>query len=208
MRCAIAVGDWMVFLSSEPDRQEPTIKRYRFVAALRVEAKLRHTSLFDTAYRSYLNLLIRPNGAGWEHFEPALHPSKQPSRWHDDWLWRICCQRRTARKDEVVVAGRQHVPGEPLIVARRSLPVAENYIIFSKTSSILVREPPLVATYRRGDSREKWETDPRATKIRELVFGDSDRGLRTSNQRQPHRHFRRRHQDANWPDSLSQVLAE
>jgi hypothetical protein len=96
VRCAIARGDWMVFFSSELDRQNQTIKCYRFVGALCVENKLRHTSLFEPhvnqSYRSYLNLLIRPKGSGWEHFEPALSPSKRTSEsgWHDDWSWRMC----------------------------------------------------------------------------------------------------------------------
>ena len=93
VRCAITIGDWMVFFSSEKNGM---ITRYRFVAALCVENKLRHTSIFEPhvnqVYRSYLNLLIRPNGAGWEHFEPALHPKKPTFKggWHDDWLWKIC----------------------------------------------------------------------------------------------------------------------
>jgi hypothetical protein len=212
VRQAIAVGDWIVFFSSELDGQNGTVTRYRFVAALCVENKLRHTSLFQPhvsqSYSSYLNLLIRPSGTGWEHFEPALNPFKRTFEggWHGDWSWRICEPQRRL-KEEFVAAGKRHVAGASLTIGEDPLQVAENYIVFSTTSAVLVSDPPLVATHRQGDDGERWETGARSDHIRRLVFADSSRGLRTRNVQQPHRHFRRRLDDPNWPDILREAVA-
>ncbi len=202
----------IVFFSSELDGQNGTVTRYRFVAALCVENKLRHTSLFEPhvshSYSSYLNLLIRPDGTGWEQFEPALNPSKPAFEggWHDDWTWRIC-EPQGRLKKEVIAAGKRHVAGAPLTIGEHPLQVGENYIVFSTTSAVLAGDPPLVAIHRRGDDGERWETDARSDHIRKLVFADARRGLRTRNVQQPHRHFRRRLDNSNWPDILREVLA-
>src|SRR5205823_9310754 len=121
--------DWIAFFSAERDGQEMAVTRYSFVAALCVERKIAHTAIFDAPehcrYREYLNLLIRPKGSGWEHFEPGLHPSD----WHGDWLWRIS-ERRGLRKKDMVAAGERHAPGTALSVRGRSVPVAESYVVF------------------------------------------------------------------------------
>jgi hypothetical protein len=209
VRSAIGTGDWIVFFSNQRDLQY--ITHYRLVAALCVEEKLRHTSLFEPSgnqmYRDYLNLLIRPNGSGWEHFEPAMHPSE----WHRCWSWRMCerhaLRKQGLRKKEVVAAGKRHIGGEPITIDGHPLQIAENYVVFSTASAVLTSDPPLVATHRKGDTSERWETDARSNRIRRLVFGNASRGLRTSNPQQPHRHFRRRLDDPNWPDTLREVMA-
>lgn len=207
VRSKIQIGDWIAFLSFEQDRQDNTATRYRFVAALCVEDKLRHTALFDKSvnhlYRRYLNLLIRPAGLGWEHFEPALY---RRFHWHDDWAWRMC-ERKGSRKKDVVAAFKTHAAGEPLAIGGRPLQVAENYVVFSTASAVLASDPPLVATHYKGDSRETWELDERSNRIRALIFENASRGLRTTNRQQPHRHFRRPLEDPDWPGALREAAA-
>ena len=201
VRGAIAPGDWIAFFSASHPSQETAVTHYRFVAALCVERKIRQVDIFvDSShclFRDYLNLLVRPNGAGWEHYEPGLAPSK----WHRDWLWRLC-ERRGLRKKQVIRLGDDHHSGDEL---PRS--VAENYIIFSTGKSVIASKPPLVAVYRKGDTGETWEPDRRAQHIREHLFGTSSRGLRTTNPQQPHRHFRRELPDSTLPQAIFDVLA-
>jgi len=110
VRGAIKPGDWMVLFSAQKyDVPAPTT-RYRFVAALCVEAKITHADIHSSPtaalFGEYLNLLIRPHGSGWEHFEPGLHSSQ----WHNDWMWRLC-QRRGFGKADIVAASKLHSPG-------------------------------------------------------------------------------------------------
>jgi hypothetical protein len=202
VRRAIRPGDWMVFFSLKWD-EEARLTRYRFSAALCVQEKLTHTDLFGSPapgpYSEYLNLLIRPRGSGWEHYEPSLHPRL----WHTDWLWRICRDRRLgAHKSEVVNAGERHHPGQPL-----PFPPAQNYVVFATKSALIARNPPLVATHRRGDSAEIWENDRGARAIRAAVFGGSLRALRIDNPQRAHRHIRRPLHDPAWPKPLHDALA-
>lgn len=194
VRGAIRKGDWVVFISLQED-EDAGLTRYRFVAALCVERKLAHTSLFDGPFAGYLNLLIRPSGEGWEHHEPSLRKG------HVDWLWRICRGRGLGkRKPDVKAEGKRHRPGQPL-----PFPAASNYVVFSKSSALIARRPPLVATYREGEV--KWEDDPAAQAIRAAVLADSGRDLRIDNTWRPHRHVRRTLDDPTWPSALREALA-
>jgi len=79
--------------------------------------------------------------------------------------------------------------------------------VFAKSSALIARRPPLVATYRKGEIFETWEDDPGAQAIREAVFDGSDRGLRIANAQRAHRHFRRTLDDVTWPEALREALA-
>lgn len=203
VRCNIKVGDWVAFFSAEHSRESPSTTLYRFVCALLVERKLPHTSLSATGspFAGYLNLLIRPRGAGWEHYEPGL----RASQWHKDWLWRIICGRRHFKKEVVEAAGKSHSPGGPLMLGGQPLPVANNYVIFSDGQSVRVPDPPVVATHRRGEGAEVWLGDRRSRSIREIVLGDSGRNLRTANYI-AHRHVRRELDDPSWWQTLAAAL--
>jgi hypothetical protein len=204
VRQAICCGDWMVFFAAEKDIQDSAVTHYRFVAALCVEEKLSHMALFSPStnipYRDYLNLLIRPNGSGWEHYEP-LFDEKDRRNYHKDWLWRVSRTHRLLKRD-VVNAGEQHVPGQPL-----PLPLSESYVVFSESRKIIAAHPPIVATHKKPEPHETWENDDRIQRIRRLVFKNSCRMLRTSNQQQPHRHFWRQLDDSDWPMSLEKALS-
>jgi hypothetical protein len=116
VRGAIDRDDWMVFFAAQRDAEDSAITRYRFVAALCVEEKLSQVALFapsiNRPYRDYLNLLIRPAGGGWEHYEP-LFDQNDRNNYHKDWLWRVCRTPRLRKKD-VVSQGRcdkYHIEG-------------------------------------------------------------------------------------------------
>lgn len=203
VRTAIRRGDWVVFFSSERDGREVT--HYRFVGALTVERKIPHTAIFtnrpNTRYRDYLNLLIRPKGSGWEHYEPALHHDD----WHDDsWMWRMS-ERRGQHREDLKTAGAHHTAGAPLTLHGQPAPIAESYVIFARSPCWIARHPPLVATHRTGERRERWT--PRWLPLRALLFRRSGRGLRIANQQRAHRHFRRSLDDPNWPRTLWRTVA-
>lgn len=203
VRCDITVGDWVAFFSAERLRESPATTQYRFVGTHCVQGKLAHTSLFAAGlpYSGYLNLLVRPLGAGWEHYEPGL----RTGQWHKDWLWRIICGRRRFEKEVVEDAGRTHIPGEPLMLDGRPLPVADNYVIFSDNESVRPLNPPVVATHQRGDDTEVWLGDRRSRRIKEIVLGDSGRYLRIANHL-AHRHIRRDLDDPSWWQALAAAL--
>jgi len=194
-------GDWIAFFSLQQDEARSTTV-YRFAAALCVEEKLAHTELSGGPYAAYLNLLIRPSGAGWERYEPGLHRR----HWHGDWLWRMCrgqsCRGRRLDKDTVVAASERHLPGEPL-----PFPAAKNYVVFSKHSAVMASRPPVVAIHRRGEAQETWLDEPGPQAIRSSVFGNSSRALRIDNPQRAQRHSWRPLHEPTWPASLRDALA-
>ena len=187
VRCSICKGDGIVFFAAQNDSQNETT-RYSFVAALRVPDKMLHTALSThPVFGQYLNLLIRPCGSGWEHYEPVAEQN------HPDWLWRITCRslvrsQGRLKKHYVVDTGKAHLPGKPL-----AFPVAANYVVFSTSSAVLADNPPVVATFSNGEAPESWKRDSTSDAIRKLVLRDSCRYLRTSNRHQPHRHIHHPH---------------
>lgn len=206
VRRTISQGDWMIFFSFTPT-EDPSVPpiAYRFVAAFKVERKITQAAIFqdddNKLFRSYLNLLVRPKDRGWEHFEPCLPPRK----WHSDWLWRTC-KTHAFSKDELEEAGKQHKAGNPLTAKGNVVSFEENYVIFSESELIVARNPPLVATYLGGNVREIWKRDERSDAIRRATLGNSNRGLRTTNIWQPHRHFHWWAGDDSWVNSLRKTL--
>jgi hypothetical protein len=195
VRCSIRKGDGIVFFAREKDPKDIKTCYYRFVAALRVDEKMKHTALSThPLFHKYLNLVIRPCGSGWDHYEPVAN--------HPDWLWKVTCvslarsqclPKKTGRGQRWEAAGKTHRPGSPLTIDGRVVPVGTNYVIFSRSSAILADDPPRVARYLKGDLHEAWETDAISQKIRNLVLRDGCRYLRTSNLQQAHRHIRHQH---------------
>jgi hypothetical protein len=180
VRAKIRPGDYAAFFAADRDNQQTT---YLFVGALCVDRKISHVSLWKDPqpFRDYLNLLIRPHGRGWEHFEPAL----AVRYWHKDWLWRIA-DNTGRRKEPVVQASLSHVAGHPL-----TYPPMDNYIVFSVRSSVIPRSPIPVASHSGGAGVETWHSTHEAMTIRRVIYDRTARGIRTRNRQQPHRHFRR-----------------
>jgi hypothetical protein len=202
VRCPIRKDDGIVFFAEQKDSQDTKTTHYRFVSALRVADKMQHTALSKhPLFSQYLNLVIRPCGVGWEHHEPVWKAG------HPDWLWKVTCQslvrclglpqKETKRRDASgithtekhwEVAGQKHTAGKPLTIDGHCVPVAANYVVFSRSSAVLAHDPPLVARHHEGEKQESWESDSTSAEIRKLVFRNSGRYLRINN-RMAHRHI-------------------
>lgn len=188
VRNQLIIGDVVVFFSVTFD--EARINGdYKFIGALTVSERIDMTEVFGelsgNRYDQYLNLLVRPSGSGWEHFEPAL-PS---DHWHDDWMWRIC-DHTGYRKVKFVHSGGNHRQGDPLVAAGSPATFAPNYIVFSADpeQSLVLTDPPLIAAWQRGSEFEEWLDTPVANVIWSLTLAYSHRDhLRTRNRQQPHR---------------------
>ena len=188
VRNQLIIGDVVAFFAVTFD--EARINgEYRFIGALTVHETIDMTEVFGevsgTRFDQYLNLLVRPSGSGWEHFEPAL----PPDHWHDDWMWRIC-DHRGNRKVTFLQSGGNHRPGDPLITAGGPATFAPNYIVFSADpeQSLVLNDPPLIAAWQRGSELEEWLDTPVAKEIWSLTLAHSHRDyLRTRNRQQPHR---------------------
>jgi len=196
VRSAINPGDWVAFFSATRDNASKTTV-YRFASIAKVAEKVTQTSIFDQnprPFRNYLNLVVRPHGSGWKHYEPGV-PIKE---WHDDWLWRIC--EGGLRKKATIRAQNNHRPGKPLPV-----PVGRIYVIFESSRTVVAANPPVVAYHNFGSAREIWQADATTQVIHDLIFGTSIRGLRINNQQRPHRHFRRAFlmKEREWLNELS-----
>jgi hypothetical protein len=218
IRCDIEKDDAIVFFAAQTD-QLNNVLCYRFVAALRVANKIRHTDLSNHGlFPQYLNLLIRPSGDGWEHHEPV------PKQKHLDWLWRITCRSQVAplalppkettyrdafgkthKEKHWEKAGNAHVPGTPLKINECDIPVANNYVIFSDYSPIVADNPPTVALYVPRMQCEHWSDDELSQRVRRLVLRDSSRYLRTSNPQQAHRHIHHHLTTSELEDTLRQL---
>jgi len=193
---------------------------YRFVAALRVAEKMAHTMLpAHPILNQYLNLVIRPCGAGWEHHEPV-------SRSHPDWLWKVTCKSLVTRcglpnkeqkykdpggkihtKKIWELAGAAHTPGSPLTVNGHAVPIAANYVVFSTFSPIVADHPPVVARHRKGEPHETWESDATSHAIRTLILRNSCRTLRIMNN-QAHPHILHRNLDEPELDAIFRRVRE
>lgn len=190
VRNHLSPGDLVIFFAVKFNPLRDAAD-YHLSAALTVYATVSQASVFRDSelepFRQYLNLLIRPSAAGWEHFEPALPRSS----WHSDWLWRICAHNGLP-KSEFLEAGSAPSIGPTPTIRGVPLQFARNYVVFSDnpSSSVVFRPAPLVARWRKADPYEAWLETPAARRIRSIAFSDSKRDhLRTSNGQQPHRHL-------------------
>lgn len=169
IRCPIRKNDGVVFFAEQE-------RNYRFVAALRVADKMKHTGLSKhPLFCQYFNLVIRSRGAGWEHHEPISTP-------HPDWLWKVTCKslaqslpKKTGREKQWEAAGKSHTPGQSLTIEGHPVPIAANYVVFSRSSAVRAHHPPVVARCYEGERHETWEGDSRSQEIRQLVFRDGCR---------------------------------
>lgn len=187
-RSLIKEDDCVAFFSAERDGP---VTRYRFVAGLQVGRLTSHLAMSspgeDEVFSRYLNLLVRPCIAGWEHHEPGLHPNQ----WHEDWIWRMC-RRRGLEKAAVVVAGAEGSLTAELNAGGTRFEAATNYVVFRRDNAVLAHRPFLVAEYSHGaPGCDVWRTEAGLLALKRHVFGTSPRTLRTTNRRQPHRHVRR-----------------
>jgi hypothetical protein len=83
LRNRVLPGDVVEFFAADrlPDRR-PEAARYQFVGCAAVDREVSQLEIWRdcrlSVFRGYCNLLIRPSGSGYEHFE---HGRRQ--LWHD-----------------------------------------------------------------------------------------------------------------------------
>ena len=72
---------------------------------------------------------------------------------HPDWLWKVTCKslagslpKKTGKEKRWEAAGKAHKAGYPLTIEGHPVPVAANYVVFSRSSAVRAHDPPLVAT--------------------------------------------------------------
>lgn len=151
VRNVLGPGDLVVFFAADrlADRR-PDPGRYSFVAFATVQRKVSQLDIWrDPAleiYREYQNLLIRPAGDRFEHFEPGL----PPRRWHDDWYWRITTIDGCRKSAFDHVQRRGHfLPGESMLPR-----IACNYVLFAPEGpdTMILADPPMRSDGRRDAS--------------------------------------------------------
>jgi hypothetical protein len=186
VRNKLRPGDAVVFFAADRLRDRRPA-RYQFVGFATVDRAVRQTDVWTdpvlNGYRRYGNLLIRPVGGGFEHFEPEL-----PKNPHHDWLWRIADTRRF-RKDNF--NGREQFRPSDRIEGR-PLRIAENYIVFrpEPRETLVLAKPPVVATVDASGKIETWARTPFASSLRAAVLGATSRSLRSTNEQRAHPHIR------------------
>jgi hypothetical protein len=188
VRNRLCPGDLVVFFSADrvADRR-PNRIRYSFVAFATVARKVSQADIWRDAslavFRDYLNLLIRPSGTGFEHFEPGL--SKR--HWHGDWYWRI------AEIDGHRKGSFKHIHRKRRfeLTDPRLPQLTSNYVLFARDHqyTLVLAEPPIVATAAESGGLETWKRTPFARKLLTLLRTGTMRRLRTSNIQRPHRHI-------------------
>jgi hypothetical protein len=187
VRNALREGDGVVYFAADRlSNRNPA--RYQFVGFATVEQRVTQTDIWKlpalAAFRRYGNLLIRPTRDGFEHHEPAL----EVAHWHNDWFWRINGERALTKD---ATRGFEHLDGKRR-VGGRPVTIASNYIVFSTDpgATLIVGEPPTIASAQGNRARETWERTPIADALRSLLLAGTGRKLRTTNPSQAHRHIR------------------
>lgn len=188
VRNAVRPGDAVIFFAADRLRdRRPEAARYQFVGFATVDRSVRQTDVWcDRSlriYQRYGNLLIRPAGRAFEHFEPEL-PRKH---WHEDWLARISERRTFSRAD---FDGRERfAPSDK--VNGRPLRLAPNYVIFrpEPQDTFILAEPPVVATVSEAGRPETWLKTPFASALRSIVLSPTHRSLRTTHPQVAHPHI-------------------
>jgi hypothetical protein len=189
VRNPLRLGDLVVFFATDrlADRR-PQPVRYQFVGFATVDKKVSQVDIWHdrafAVYRKYRNLLIRPDGADrFEHFEPTL-PRR---RWHGDWYWRIADIRRRHKHE----FERIHARAGFSVHDRSIAPVAPNYVLFAPDGrqTLILADPPLVATAASAGRREEWEQTRFARGLQAWLRAHTHRSLRTTNAHRAHRHI-------------------
>lgn len=180
-------GDLVIFFATDrlADRRQKRV-RYNFVGFATVARKVSQVEIWQdrtlSIYRRYSNLLIKPNGNRFDHFEPAL----PPRRWHDDWYWRIAAinGHRKSEFDDVYGASG-------LSLRNQLVPVARNYVLFEPegAGTMILHTPPVIATASGAGRPEVWKQTPFARGLRAWLKEFTARSLRTTNAQRAHRHI-------------------
>lgn len=188
VRNQLRPGDLVVFFATDrPADRRPEPVRYLFVGFATVARKVSQVDIWRdrtlAVYRQYRNLLIRPDGKRFEHFEPSL----PPKRWHGDWYWRLAKIDGYRKSAFERIHAKRGFSVEDATIA----PVARNYVLFAPdgTETMILAEPPVVATATAAGRPEEWERTTVARGVRQWLQAATDRSLRTTNKQRAHRHI-------------------
>lgn len=176
-------GDVLLFFSAE--ERTSGIFEYKFCALLTVHRKIKQTEMWRphtkaTRFQQYRNLLIRPRGDDWEHWEPGL-PKKE---WHKDWLSRLTYH--DAETSEFTRAQARHF----LTSGQADRFVDANYVVFSVAPehSFICEKPKVIASCDAPGELESWHETKFAQELKSFTVDHTRRTLRTTNEQRPHRH--------------------
>ncbi len=190
VRNAVSVGDLVVFFAG--GRKVPCT--YQFVGFATVDQKISRDKIWTlpefATYRSYRNILIRPEPDGFRHVE---QPHFDQRIWHPDWLCRIAHPSQRKHPDFDRVQRSDFLP-EPICAQNTAISLADNYVIFRREGdgTFVADRPPTVATAEKNGAHEVWrENDPFAVQLRTKLFSGSPRGwLRSTHRQISHPHIR------------------
>ena len=154
LRNEIKIGSIVVFFSFT---RKGLKTMYRLSGVATVADRLDRRAVFsDRRLRRhrhlYLNVLVRPQGKGWEYDEGDR---EQKAR-HSDWLWRIAVHGK--RKEPFQVRHKKiYKTGQ---LSNNSVRLATNYVVFSTAAdeTYILPTPPEVAIAASG-KHEKWTDD-------------------------------------------------
>src|SRR6516225_1494930 len=129
------------------------VVQYRMSAVATVAGKIdRRLVSRDSRFqgKTYINLLIRPEGNGWTHDESDRHSAQR----HPDWPWRISNHASLEKKRFEHRYAEIYKTG---YFSDSDLTVAQDYVLFSQEpdETYISPRPPLVAIAQNGE-HEKW----------------------------------------------------
>jgi hypothetical protein len=195
IRNALTPGDVVIFFAADrlADRR-PEPGRYHFVGYATVERKVSQREVWEdealSVFRHYRNLLLRPSGREYIHYETGPRQF-----WHDeDWLWRLT-NMSGIRAPQLREFNDKHEWDQSVTLAGRPIRLARNYVLFRPEGkgTFVAAEPPVVAQAAANGQPETWTNDEFAVKLRAIVVGGSRtarQGLRTRNTQTSHNHIR------------------
>ncbi len=204
VRNKIRPGDLVLFFATDrlSDRR-PKPLRYNFVGFATVARKVSQVEVWRSrtlsVFRDFGNLLIRPNGYRFDHFEPGL----PQSHWHQDWYWRIAAIKGHRRTD---FDSLYDAPGFSL--RSQLAPVARNYVLFEAEGpgTMILQTPPVIATAIGSGRPELWNQTRFARRLRAWLQEFTSRSLRTTNPQRAHRHITIHHADVHeWRKHLRSI---
>jgi hypothetical protein len=150
VRVKIREGSICVFVAFTKDG---AIVRYRISAVATVAEKVDRRSIFEDSRfqgKTYINLLIKPDGNGWKYDEYDRHEDHR----HIDWLWRISDHGKI-KKDHFMARYLELSNSGWFLDS--DIVIERDYVLFSQESdkTYISPDPPLVATARNGE-HEQW----------------------------------------------------
>ena len=166
VRQSLKIGDEVFFVCC--DKAGGQRWRYYLTGFGCVEKLITHEQIYGDEFlrfTSYFNLLIRPCGGGFEHYEPIPN-----DLWHDDWKMRISNFRTTQELEKnIKFTGcrskgiRKKDVSHIVQTVDQGFPFGKNYVIFSKEESSFIIENAIylaeVVWVKHRHPKIEWQSD-------------------------------------------------